>query len=77
MSIKTRMQSLLGMERRADGYTNSAIEALLSLALGAGGQPSGTAAVATAVQAISAPFRHLPSIRGPGAAESVILGGLG
>ena len=56
MSIKTRMQAFLGKEHRADGYTNAAIDALLSLALGTGGQPSGTAAVATAVQAISAPF---------------------
>ena len=55
MSIKTRMQAFLGMEHRADGYTNAAIDALLAQALSTGGQPSATAAVATAVQAISAP----------------------
>ena len=56
MSIKTRMQAFLGMEHRADGYTNAAIDALLGQALSTGGQPNATAAVATAVQAISAPF---------------------
>ena len=55
MSIKTRLASFLGLEHRA-GYTNDAIDALLGQALGSGGQPSATAAVATAVQAISAPF---------------------
>ena len=29
MSIKTRLASFLGMEHRADGYTNAAIDALL------------------------------------------------
>ena len=61
MSIKTRMQAFLGMEHRADGYTNAAIDALRGLTLGTGGQPSATAAVATAVQAISAPPLAPPS----------------
>ena len=55
MSIKTRLASFLGLEHRA-GYTNDAIDALLGQAQTTGGQPSATAAVATAVQAISAPF---------------------
>lgn len=77
MNLVNRIKTWAGMERRADGYTNAAIEALLSAALGTGSQPSGTAAVATAVQAISSPIRHLHCQRGPGVALSVILGGPG
>ena len=74
MKLVNRIKGWAGMEHRANGYTNAAVESLMALALGTGGQPSGTAAVAQATQAISAPF-HLPSIRLPGAALSAISGG--
>ena len=65
MNLVNRIKTWAGMERRADGYTNAAIEALLSAALGTGSQPSGTAAVATAVQAISSPHSPPALSEGP------------
>ena len=56
MNLVNRIKGWAGMEHRADGYTNAAIDALIGMALGTGAQPSLTGAVATATQAISAPF---------------------
>ena len=59
MSIKTRMLTLvgLGLERRDQDVGAAVIDALLNQAMGVGSaDASTTAAVATAVQAISAPL---------------------
>ena len=57
MSIVNRIRNLVGLEHRADGYTNAVVDALLSQAAGSGtAHPTATSAVQTAVRMIADPF---------------------